>query len=223
VTVSAVAFVPSAPLLVPQVAGGSAGLDHAVRAASIDVVARALELSPDEVIVVALTASTGEWSGDARWDFSGFGVTSTASCRPKLPWSLGIGAWLLDECGWSGPRRYIGVTDAEGAMPATVASNAVVVAVGDGSACRTDKAPGALDERAATFDDEVADLMARGDSSGLANLDGVLARELLCSGVAVWRWVAASLGGAAVTTAELATHVAPYGVGYFAALWLVAE
>ena len=67
-----------------------------MRAASLDAVARALESRPAEVVVVAPTASAGEWPADATWDFAGFGVARAPSDpRPVLPWSLGIGAWLL--------------------------------------------------------------------------------------------------------------------------------
>jgi hypothetical protein len=224
VSVAAVAFVPAAPLLVPQVAGGSAAVDDALRAASLDAVARALGEGPDEVVVVAPTAAPGEWSQDTTWDFAGFGVARTPpDPRPVLPWPLGIGAWLLDECGWNGPRRYVGVPESGVAAPRPLLGDhaTVVLAVGDGSACRTERAPGHLDDRAEPFDDEVAGHLARGDAIGLDRLDEVLARELSCAGLSVWRWVAAALTDAEVTKAELSTHIAPYGVGYFVALWLL--
>jgi hypothetical protein len=163
----------------------------------------------------------GEWTEEATWSFSGFGVARTPpDDRPAVPWSLGIGAWLLDECGWSGRRRYIGLgPQADGSARPPIAAGSVVVAVGDGSARRSERAPGYLDERAEPFDDQVADFLARGDVSALAAVDEVLADELWCGGLRVWRWIAALVGDQAVTKAELVAETAPYGVGYFVALW----
>jgi hypothetical protein len=223
VRIAAVAFVPAAPLLVPQVAGGSAALDDALRKASLGVVSRALDARPDQVVVVAPSSSSREWSGDTTWDFAGFGVARTPpDPRPVLPWPLGIGAWLLDESGWGGPRRFVGVsatTPGEPSVPARDGGTTVVIAVGDGSGCRSERAPGYLDDRAEPFDDVISDLLARGDVAGFGRVDAEVAGDLLCAGLPVWQWVASEAAAAEVTTAELAMHVAPYGVGYFVALW----
>jgi hypothetical protein len=227
VIITSVAFVPAAPLLVPQVAGGSAAVDGELRAASIAVVADVIGTGPGDVVVVAATPTPGEWTQAATWDFAGFGVVrDPIDDRPRLPWSLGIGAWLLDEAGWAGPRRYLGVPGVPGvpgpdpADPAgPPAQRTAVIAVGDGSACRTEKAPGYLDRRAESFDARVADQLSRGDAAGLAATDQATAADLLCASVPVWRWVAAALGDAAVRDAHLVAHVAPYGVGYFVARW----
>jgi hypothetical protein len=220
VTVNAVAFVPAAPLLIPAVAGGSAGLDAELRAASLEVVARAVATQPAEVVVVAGVSSPGEWSVDSTWDFGGFGVTRRPfDPRQPLPPSLGIGAWLLDEVGWDGPRRYVGVDGAAAAAATLGEGTRAVVVVADGSACRSERAPGHLDDRAEGFDTAIADLLARGDAAGLAGLSDDLAVELMCGGLPAWRWTVAALADEAVTGAELRKHEAPYGVGYFVALW----
>jgi hypothetical protein len=231
VSIEAVAFVPAAPLLVSQVTGGSAALDEPLRVACIDVVRRALEQNPDEVVVLAPTLSTGPWPADAIWNFAGFGVARTPpDLRPALPWALGIGAWLLDEAGWDGHRRYVGVTSSPldpGATSTLLGAavgdprSQVVIAVGDGSACRTERAPGYFDDRAERFDEQIADLLAGGDAAGFGQLDEVVAGDLLCAGLPVWRWLTEAIAGAEVTSAELVTHIAPYGVAYFVALWSV--
>jgi hypothetical protein len=226
VTVVAVVFVPAAPLMIPQVAGGSAALDSETRDAILATVARALADGPDQVVIVAPSESAGEWPSAATWDFAGFGVTRRPpDPRTTLPWPLGIGAWLLDECGWDGERGYLAV---DGSAVATAAGETVpdhrrtvILAVGDGSACRSERAPGHLDERAEPFDDRIAALLAAGDAQGLGELDETLAGELLCAGAPVWRWVATALAGRRVVGADLVTHVAPYGVGYFVAQWSV--
>jgi hypothetical protein len=227
VSVRAVAFVPSAPLLVPAVAGGSASLDETLRAASRDVVARAVLAGPDEVVVVASTSPSGRWSSDATWDFTGFGVSRPpADPRSPLPWSLGIGAWLLDDCGWEGRRRYVGVDDSSTGpidVADRVAGGAIsIIVVGDGSACRSERAPGHLDDRAEPFDDGVADLLLRGDAAGFDAIDPVVAAELMCAGRSAWCWAAAAIDPASVASSELLSHTAPYGVGYFVAFWSLA-
>jgi hypothetical protein len=223
VSLASIAFVPMAPLLIPEVAGGSAALDQELRAASLDVVARALASGPDEVVVVAAVPTPGSWTESSTWDFAGFGVARIPTDpRMRLPWPLGIGAWLLDECGWNGSRRYVGVdrsTAAEALPDERVRS---IVVVGDGSARQSERAPGHLDERAERYDDAVADLLARGDVVGLSELDDALATDLMCGAPPAWRWIAALIDGEPVTDAELVTHAAPYGVGYFVALWSFA-
>jgi hypothetical protein len=221
-TIRSVAFVPSAPLLVSEVAGGSAGLDDALRAACRDAVERATASPVDEVRVVAGVEAAGPWSSDATWDFGGFGVEQLAvGDRPRLPWPLGIGGWLLDACGWSGPRRYVGV-DGTSAQQLTARDGqgaTALLVVGDGTSCRTERAPGHFDERAEAFDRAVAELLAHGDAAGLGRLDQGLAEELVCGAVPTWKAVAAALEGSTVDAAELLADVAPYGVGYFVALW----
>lgn len=218
-TVRTVGFVPMAPLLVPAVAGGSARLDDDLRRACLVVAKRLTADAPSEVVVAAPTDPPGEWDERHTWDFVGFGVPRTGPLdRSRLPWSLGIGAWLLDEVGWSGPRRYIGVdgTVMAGDEPS---GDVAVLVLGDGSARRTEKAPGHLDVRAEPFDNEIARLLASGGVVGLATIDGELGDELLCAGRPVWRWLGSLIGSRAVVSADLLAHTAPYGVGYFVAYW----
>jgi len=218
-TVGSVGFVPMAPLLVPAVAGGSARLDDVLRQACLTVAKRLTADAPSELIVVAPARPAGEWDERHTWDFAGFGVPRPGPLdRPRLPWSLGIGAWLLDEVGWGGPRRYIGVDDVVMAGDEPT-GDVAVLALGDGSSRRTERAPGHLDVRAEPFDNEIARLLAAGDVVGLATIDGELADDLLCAGRPVWRWLGALIGSRPVAAAQLLAHTAPYGVGYFVAYW----
>jgi hypothetical protein len=219
VSVEAVVFVPAAPLLVPAVAGGSAGLDEVMRAASLTAVAGAITGRCEEVVVVATSAGSGEHPRDATWDFGGFGVPrhDIDPDRPRLPASLGIGAWLLDMAGWSGPRRYVGVAQTRD-LAIDPGRAAVLLAVGDGSACRTERAPGYLDDRAASFDTTIATALADGDLAALAGLDDALATDLLCRSLPVWRSVADAVAETVISS-TLDLHVAPYGVAYFVARW----
>ncbi|TYL44900.1 hypothetical protein FXB39_21060 [Nocardioides sp. BGMRC 2183] len=88
-----------------------------------------------------------------------------------------------------------------------------VLVVGNGSAKRTEKAPGHFDERAEAFDAALAD----GLRSGRVDVDLELAAEL-------WADVAAlgSLDGAleGVGTAEVLYEDAPFGVAYWVMTWV---
>lgn len=219
-TITAVSFVPCAPLLVPEVAGGAAALDDDLREASLDVTKRLLDA--DVVVVVAPAEQPGSWDGETTWSFAGFGVQRPGvDAAAALQWPLGIGAWLLDAAGWDGARRYLGVTPDE-SKASVPAGRVAVLAVGDGSARRTEKAPGHLDDRAAGFDATIAAALATGDLSTLHDLDPVLAADLMCAGAPVWRWIAAAVGDARPSAAELLVDDARYGVAYFVAAWTFA-
>jgi hypothetical protein len=214
--ITAVGFIPAAPLLVPDVAGGSAAIDAELRDACRVVARHLVEHTGDAIVVVAAGTAGGTWDESATWGFEGFGVERRPSDdRPRLPWQLGIGGWLLDDIGWTGSRRYVGAT---GAKLAVTAGTSVLV-VGDGSACRSEKAPGHLDERAEAYDAAIAAAIAAGDVNALANLDAGLSAELMCSGAPTWRAVAEALREEAITHAELLIDAAPYGVGYFVGWW----
>ncbi|MEU1805289.1 class III extradiol dioxygenase subunit B-like domain-containing protein [Streptomyces sp. NPDC019937] len=146
--------------------------------------------------------------------------------RP-LPPSLAVGAWLLERAGWDvSPVEGLGVGEplaAErcievGRKLAASAERVGLLVMGDGSACRTLKAPGYLDERAAAFDAEVARALAAADTAALAALDEELAHELKAAGRAPLQVLAGAAEGVGLK-GELRYDEAPYGVGYFVARW----
>ncbi|NKY14256.1 hypothetical protein HGA06_08790, partial [Streptomyces somaliensis DSM 40738] len=98
------------------------------------------------------------------------------------------------------------------------APRVALLVMGDGSARRTVKAPGYLDERAAGFDERAARALGAADTAALAALDARLAYELKAAGRASWQ----VLAGAAHTASpegRLLHDSAPYGVGYLVAAW----
>jgi hypothetical protein len=92
-----------------------------------------------------------------------------------------------------------------------------LLVMGDGSARRSTSAPGYLDERAADFDADVAAALAGGRGDALT-VDGWLAEQLLAAGAPAWNAAGRLLRGRTFA-ADLLYADAPYGVGYFVAVW----
>lgn len=93
----------------------------------------------------------------------------------------------------------------------------LIVVSADGSATRTEKAPGFFDERAADFDKAIEGALADGDAAALAALDQELAAELWCQGVPAFQALAALMPSP--TEAVVTYSDAPYGVAYWVATW----
>ncbi|PRH78147.1 hypothetical protein C6N75_16440 [Streptomyces solincola] len=231
----AAAVCPCPPLLVPEVAAGAAAELDAARTACSDALAVLAAARPDLLVAVgpqdgaATTAHPAGSVGDLR----GYGVDAEvrlgagARADRPLPGSLAVGAWLLARAGWAdAPVEGLAVGDrlapaacAEaGRELATRAPRVALLVLGDGSACRTVKAPGYLDERAAGFDERCARALGAADTGALAGLDPELARELKAAGRAPWQVLAGAAEGAGLE-GRLLYEDAPYGVGYFVAAW----
>ncbi|QKV92192.1 hypothetical protein HUT19_10905 [Streptomyces sp. NA02950] len=240
----AAAVCPCPPLLVPEVAAGAAPELDPLRAACADAIGVVAAARPERLIVAgpADLAGRGAHPQGAGGSFRGFGVdlevrlgaadTDAAGSAPArertLPPSLAVGAWLLEHAGWSGtaPVEGLGVgepLEAErckevGRELAAGSERVALLVMADGSACRTLKAPGYLDERAAAFDAAVARALGSADTAALAALDEELAQELKAAGRAPLH-VLAGAGEGAALKGELRYDEAPYGVGYFVADW----
>ena len=231
---------PCPPLLVPVVAAGAASELDAARAACSDVLGVLAAARPDRLVVVGPAERSGRGTHleGTRGSFRGFGVDldvrlgadkGTAPEPPghTLPPSLSVAAWLLERAGWAdAPIEGLGVGEplaAErcievGREIAVRAERVALLVMGDASACRTLKAPGYLDERAAPFDAEVARALAAADVAALRALDAELASELKVSGRAPWQVLAGAAEGADLG-GTLLYEDAPYGVGYVVAAW----
>ncbi|MFL6159793.1 MAG: hypothetical protein ACJ72D_27205 [Marmoricola sp.] len=99
-------------------------------------------------------------------------------------------------------------------------TNRLVVA--NGSATRTEKAPGHLDERAAGFDAAIGAALRAGDPAGLAAIDVALAAELWAMPDAD---VLRSVGRSAPQVLDVRVDYddAPYGVQYWVVRWECAS
>ncbi|MFJ8106651.1 class III extradiol dioxygenase subunit B-like domain-containing protein [Streptomyces sp. NPDC096132] len=234
----AAAVCPCPPLLVPEVAAGAAPELDVARAACSDALAVLAAARPDRLVVVgpADEAGRGPHPEGARGSFRGFGVDvavrlGRAGVEPpsagELPTSLAVAAWLLERTGWSAaPVEGLGVGEpltveqcAEiGRELAGRAGRVALLVMGDASACRTLKAPGYLDERAAPFDAEAARALGAADLAAIKALDTELARELKAAGRIPWQVLAGAAEDAGLK-GTLLYEDAPYGVGYVVAGW----
>jgi hypothetical protein len=221
-----VAFCPCPPLLLPQVAGRAAADTAGLRAACAEAVGAVLAARPEVVVLVAPDAAGRYGPGDTG-DLRGFGVDVevplSGGARPggrRTPPALTVGAWLLDAAGHTGARIGVGPADLADVVGG-LAGSVGVLALGDGSARRSVKAPGHLDDAAAPFDAAVAAALSAGDATALAALDAAEGERLLAAGVPVWRAVGALLAGRTVD-ARLLADEAPFGVGYLVAAWTAA-
>ncbi|MDF3143368.1 MULTISPECIES: class III extradiol dioxygenase subunit B-like domain-containing protein [unclassified Streptomyces] len=238
----AAAVCPCPPLLVPELAAGAAPELDAARAACTDALGVLAAARPDLLVVVGTAEESGHgtYAEGTPGSFRGFGVdidvrlggvqdgaAAPVPSEPRLPTSLTVAAWLLERTGWSdAPIEGLGVgepLEAErcievGRDIAARAERVAMLVMGDASACRTLKAPGYLDERAAPFDASVARALGKADVAALRTLDTELARELKASGRAPWQVLAGAAEEAGLSGALLYED-APYGVGYLVATW----
>jgi len=221
-----VAFCPQPPLLLPAVSGAPSYALSVLRAAVLAAVQVVLEEQPEVLLVLGAGAGGVRFGPGDAGDLRALGVdlelAFAGRVRPggrRIPLPHLLGAWLLDHCGHTGTRLGVGPDDfgtALSDLPGPVG----VLAMADGSARRSAKAPGAFDPAAEPFDAAVAQALATGDAAALAALDTVEGARLLAAGVPVWRAVGAALDGLPVE-AELRYAEAPFGVGYPVATWWV--
>jgi hypothetical protein len=130
-------------------------------------------------------------------------------------------AWLVED----GPAELAAATDGSRRVGRQLLGDRLdgsgarerLLVVANGSATRTEKAPGHFDERAAAFDAAIGKALADGDPAAFADIDTALADEL-------WADVAAFRSlGSDVDLAGAEVHVdyddAPYGVQYWVVRW----
>jgi hypothetical protein len=239
------AICPSPPLLIRELTGqaglaGNAGPLPDLRAACAAALAALLAAAPDLVVVTGTAAMTADFGHRGRPDLAAYapalGRPRCDADEPVLPLSLGIGARLLDEAGYTGPRSYHGIGASAppeaclrlgrqvAASAGSLSQRVALLVVGDGSARRSVSAPGYLDERAAPFDEMVERAIRDGEPAALAALDPDLAADLMADGRAAWQVLAGALAaqGATAGAGGLRGNVlyaqAPLGVAYLVAV-----
>jgi hypothetical protein len=222
----AAALLPHPPLLLREL-GGLHDAVPELREAAVAAV-RKVVADTDEVVVVGAADEAREWPGSAGFDLRRFGTTDARLTEPGLPLSLGVGSRLLHDAGWGGDVTLLSVRWLAGEHDLETLADSLssrrrrtaVLLLGDGSARRGERAPGYLDERAFSFDDDVAKALVDADATALARLDTDLAAELMVHGAAVLRllgWLA--LRQPSPPAAELGYRDDPFGVSYLVATW----
>jgi hypothetical protein len=230
----AAAFLPNPPLLVPAVASGASTELETLRAACHAALRRVDAQGAARLALIGSGDSSAMHSPVARGSLSSYGVSldvhlGSPACGGalELPLSLTVGAWLLADAlgpstgavGFSVGPDFTTSRAAVELLALAESERVGLVVMGDGSARRSTTAPGYLDPRAAPFDAAVEAALRDGEVEALAALDEKLGAELLAFGVPAWRAAAGVLVGD--YDAELLYAAAPYGVGYFAATWIV--
>ena len=245
--ISAVAFCPQAPVLVPAVAQGAAAELAGLRAACRVAIRRLAAPGRQLVVLGAGGGGRDVFHGPgARGSFAGFGLDLEVPLGvdgpgpAELPPSLTVAAWLLQDA--LGPNTGAVAVGIDGVFHAgewadRFGDDLALLVLGDGSARRTVKAPGYFDERAAAYDETVAAALRSGDPAALTALDHVLGAELLAAGVPVWRRAGELLSEAPLSEvpprtaqpagarwrAELLHESDPFGVEYLVASWTVRD
>lgn len=225
-----VVFVPSSPLLAAGPLTGEVPEALEMRAAAHDATKALVAAAPRRVLVLATADDAEEHDETAGGTLHAHGLDVEAGGGQRVL-GLGhtLGAWLLDQVGWTGPRAYV-------AAPAALGDDDALLVVADGSARRTDRAPGHLDPRAAPFDEVLLAALEDGDALVLGGVDETLAAEVWCSTSSAWRAAGDLVAARLVTERSAAegpdarrdapaTRVrlaeAPLGVGWFVAEWIV--
>ncbi|KZM75186.1 hypothetical protein [Nocardia terpenica] len=241
------ALIPSPPLLVPELCGGSPVADDSHPAAQVPALreavlsaARTLAESAERWTIVGVGNVEQALGPDTVGTFRGFGADVRVALSPAwggeadpwLPLSVLIGGWVRGRvapgvqararvvAGDAGVEHCFAVgAKLRGELDAEGADNGVLV-VADGAATLSIKAPGYLDPRAAGVQDGIDRALAAGDRAALAELDSGLCAELEVSGRAAYQ-VLAGLFEADERDPSVETRyaAAPFGVGYQVSVW----
>ncbi len=225
----AAALCPAPPLLARELTGAAVVLPE-LRQACLAAVADAVSSGPDLIIVVGVAEETRACDPAGRLDLTAFapGLAGPPARRRRpvrsFPLPLGLGSRLLDESGYAGPRELQSVSELAkpadcaalgAAWPAGRSARRCVV-MADGSARRSLKAPGYLDERSAPFDAAVERAVRDGDMAALLALDADLARELMAAGRPALQVLAGALEYGRLAS-EIRYSDDPFGVAYLVA------
>lgn len=220
----------------PEISGpnavGAAELRDACLA-SLDAVTAA---APEITYIVGSGPMSKRHSSNAVADFRPWGIDVVAALpgggddaagtatAESLPLSLAVGSWLLSRAGWTGDVEALSVgpdDDAASQLGTDLALGAERVALlvmSDGSARRSDDGPRPVHQRAAEFDADVVSALASGDAGSLKVLDADLAADVDAEGL---RPLQVMAGAADETTFDtrILYDAAPFGVGYWVAVW----
>ncbi|WP_232719459.1 class III extradiol ring-cleavage dioxygenase family protein [Gordonia metallireducens] len=238
---AAVVFVPSAPLLVPELAGPSAFDTEPVRSAVRDALAGAASTGIDRWVVLGASDDpvTGRVEESGSGSFARFGVDVRVSVSdrtgPRMSLSALIGAWLREWASlgptstWivgreTSPAECADIGADLGARLGQSADRIGLLVVGDGSTALTPKAPGGgRRDSAVALNDSIVAALGAADIGALLDLEAAPCDTEGVGGRVAWQVAAAaveSCGSGVVAKTSYAD--APFGVGYVVATWAVS-
>lgn len=197
------AFLPTTPLLLPEIATGAAQELQALREAALAAVGWACDNAANVAVLTTLTDPPAQ---HRAWSLTGYGIT--VGKGPEIPLEVAVARWLL------GDRVPHILAPGDG----LTAHDAVLV-MGDCSAARSDKAPLHFDPQAAACDESAVSALQEGDTAGLRALDLSLCERLGATGPALWASTAHEV--AQVESSSVDALADPYGVLYVVARWTV--
>jgi hypothetical protein len=224
---STIALVPSAPILVPELASGAAA---EVRDLSAAVLAAAAEL-PDRWFVIGVGAADNVIGPGTVGTFAGYGVDVRIALSPDgagppkpLPVCALVAGWVRGIAN-PGASAEIWVYAADHEVDAALARGRAlraevdaitdpvgVLVVADGANTLTRPAPGGYRPESIPAQEALDDALGAGDATALTRLPAdILGR--------VAYQVLAGLTGPSPSSAREFYRGAPYGVGYFVGIW----
>ncbi|ORB97236.1 hypothetical protein B1T44_25135 [Mycobacterium persicum] len=229
----AIAIVPSAPVLVAELAGAAADEVADIGAA----VTAAAAMLPPRWVAVGVGAADGVVDRDAVGSFAGFGTDVRVRLSPlcddepglrlpaELPLCALMTAWIRGRArpeATAEVRVYAGDHDVDTALARgrdlraqidRVPDPIGVLVVADGVNALTSQAPGGYDPGGADVQLALDDALGAGDVAALRTLPAtVLGRAAF--------QVLAGLTGSGPQSAKELYRGAPYGEGYFVGVWL---
>jgi hypothetical protein len=224
---SAIALIPSAPVMVPELASGAASELAALRAT---VFAAAAEL-PDRWIVIGVAGDDEVIGSGSVGSFGGYGADVRVGLAPefdgptmRLPLCALIAGWVRGQANSAVAAEVRAYSDTHDVSTAMTRGRALrveldeaaepigVLIVADGANTLTPPAPGGHDPDSVPVQDALDDALAAGDVTALAELPvGILGR--------VAYQVLAGLTEPGPAAARELYRGAPYGVGYFVGVW----
>lgn len=221
---SAIAIIPSAPVMVPELASGAlTDLREAVFAAAGSLPGRWVAVGVGRTDSVVGSSRTGT--------FAGYGVDVPIALSPgrgdppsELPLCALVTGWLRGRVApdaHAEVRVFADDHDADAALEQgrrlraeidEAADPVGALIVADGAHTLTQPAPGGYDPGSIPVQAALDDALAAGDAAGLARLP-----ETIVGRVAYQ--VLAGLTGPGPRSAKELYRGAPYGVGYFVGVW----
>jgi hypothetical protein len=228
---TAIALVPSAPVMVPELAGRAADELPELRAA----VERCVSGLPDRWVAIGVGASDRVVTPPRVGTFAGYGVDVPVALSPdgpapdtaapvELPLCALVAGWVRGRFAphaAAAVRVFSGDHDADAALARgrelrTLIDDAAgrigVLVVADGCHTLTPPAPGGYDPESIAVQSALYDALAAGDGAALGRLPGGVVGRVAYQ-------VLAGLTEPGPAEAQEFYRGAPYGVGYFAGRW----